>query len=871
MKTKLLLLIGLVLACTQASAQRDIKTILSTAKHFESTVEEADAYFAKKYPGMAPADLCQGMFRDSDFVKFQRWQAYWKEHLNPDGTLGDPTAFFREGGNATRGAGGSFDDIEWTNINYENYIVAQIGMGRTTSIGFHPTDTSIFYVGAAIGGVWKTTDGGQSYTPLGDELPHLAVSSVVVNRDDPNTIYIALSDHVWYGPPSIGVYKSTDGGATWNPTALTLDISDQIRIYWMIADPIQADRVFVGTAQGLYRTDDGFETVELINSHNTRDVKFKPNDPSVVYQASNSGAFYKSTDGGLSFDPIANIGGGQALIAVTPLDPDKVYIRAGSIMKRSYDAGESFGSAISLPDGESILQFSPDDDEVLISGWFDVWKSTDNGDNFYQISEWWGANGLPSIHVDQRNSFINPLQDEYVYLNCDGGVFKLDIEDESFTNLCDGLVITQFYDIACAQTDVNVVSGGSQDNGSVYRNTDGEWFEYVGSGDGMMQDIDPWNANVRYWEYQYGTLQRHVSGANWPISPEGQDGNGGWETPFKLDQNIPDRIVVAYDRVYESWAQGSWWEEISNSLTSGDLEQLAIAPSNSNRIYTTRNTSIWAKDIWSNDWTARIMPTGSISDLEVSKLDMDVVYITQTGYSEGNKVWKSTDAGDNWENISGSLPNVPCNSIELYTTVSGGLFVGTDAGVYYRDDTMDDWEIYGDMPNTRAEDIEIQYSGQKIRVGTHGRGVLEADVSIGLCLDGTGDADGDTICDEYDACSGWDDTLLGTSCNDGNPDSYDDVWIDCETCAGYVGIEENEELSIGLYPNPTTGLVTIDSRAIPRGWVEVYNLNGQVILKEQMTSSVHRLDLSSFAPSIYTVKVSSDDWQTFKTEKIVVE
>lgn len=874
MKSTLSILsLSLALVCSSALGQRDVKTILSTATNFKEAIQEADDYFANKYPGVAPADLCAGFYRDGDFVKYQRWQAFWKNNLNPDGSLGDPTAYHRENQSGQRGALGPFDDIEWNNISYEDYITYQIGMGRTTSLGFHPTDTNTYFVGAAIGGVWKTTNNGGTYAPIGDSLPHLAVSSIVVNRDTPSTIYIALSDHVWYGPPSIGVYKTTDGGELWEPTSLSFDLSDQVRIYWMIADPVQADRIFIGTENGLYRTDDGFETVELVNDLNTRDIKFKPNNPSVVYQVNSTGAFYKSTDGGATFVPMVSIAGGTAQIAVTPLDPEKIYIRAGSTMKRSYDAGETFGNAITLPENNAQIQFSPTDDEVLVIGNFEVLKSTDNGDNFDALTHWLGDNKLPMIHVDHRNAFTNPLQEEYVYFCCDGGVYRLDVEEEEFTNLCDGLVITQFYDIACSRTDENIVGGGSQDNGNVFRSTSGEWLQYANTGDGMNQEIDPWNENIRYWEYQYGSLQRWQSNANWGISPDGQGGQGAWETPYKLDQNIPDRIVVAYDRVYESWAQGSFWEEISNPLTTGNLEHLAIAPSNSNRIYVARGSSIWVKDIFSNDWFPQQLPVSSMTDLEVDPINMDVVYITEPGYSAGEKVWRSSDACATWENISGSLPNVSTGAIETYNIVAGGLFVGTDAGVYYTDDSMDDWELYGSVPNTRVSDIELQYSGQKIRIGTHGRGVLEAPVSIGVCQDGVDDSDDDGVCDEYDVCDGFDDALLGTPCNDGDSATLDDVYIGCDECEGYlfVGINELASNTLRVYPNPATDWFTINSRSIRDGQVEIIDLSGRIIMTSTLKSSSLKLNISTLSPSIYVVKVTAESGLKVETQKVIIE
>lgn len=176
--------------------QAALENILNDSRDFSEIVAQGDNYFALKHPGRSRRELASGQFRDGEYVKFQRWQHFWRERLNPDGTLADPTTYHRTRGRAQNNtqdrAMNPYANVPWTEINYTDYITDQIGLGRTTSTGFHPTDVNTFYVGAAVGGIWKTTNAGQSWTPLGDELPFLAVSAIVVDHQNPNTIYIAL-------------------------------------------------------------------------------------------------------------------------------------------------------------------------------------------------------------------------------------------------------------------------------------------------------------------------------------------------------------------------------------------------------------------------------------------------------------------------------------------------------------------------------------------------------------------------------------------------------------------------------------------------------------------------------------------------------
>ncbi|MEM6772228.1 MAG: hypothetical protein AAF597_16760, partial [Bacteroidota bacterium] len=443
-----------------------------------------------------------------------RWQHFWRDRLNPDGTLGDISRPAKAA--ARRGRNRSVNPyaaVPWTEVNYTNYITGQIGLGRTTSLGFHPTDANTFYVGAAIGGIWKTTDGGQSYVPLGDDLPFLAVSAIVVDHDDPDNLYIAVSDHVWYGPAGIGVYKSTDGGATWNPTALSFSFGQNIRIYAMVANPTNAQEMYVATATGLFKTTDGFSTVDQVISGDTRDVRLRPNHPTTVYAGMRNGRLLKSTNGGGSFSQAADFGGNSVFLAVSPSNDQLLYARHGNTLYQSLNGGNSFPTTRPMEENGEVFVLAPGSTSTILSGNFEIYRSNDGGATVNVISDWLGRNNLPLIHVDQRNIFVNPLENDAVYFCNDGGVYRYRVSTGTFDNLCEGLAITQYYDIAVSQTNAEVIGGGSQDNGNVFREPDGSWRQYASTGDGMNQAIDPTNSGIRYWAYQNGGIRRWQNGS----------------------------------------------------------------------------------------------------------------------------------------------------------------------------------------------------------------------------------------------------------------------------------------------------------------------------------------------------------------------
>ena len=767
-------------------SQADIKTILSSGNDFEIMCKQADGYFAEKHPTLKSKDLVMGEHRDGEYVKYMRWRNFWESSLNSDGTLGDLSAYHRQSPRRSQ-TDSLYENVEWDNISNKEFIRLQISMGRTTSIAFHPTDVNVFYVGAAMGGIWKTEDGGDTYVPLGDELPFLAVSAIVVDQHDPDILYISVGDHLWNGLPSIGIYKSTDAGVTWNPTNLNFSTSQNSRIYWITAHPDDSSTLLVASQAGLYKTTDGFDSYTQLSAIACTQVAYKHGDSDIVYMSNDKGEFLKSSDGGERFSLIEDFGDRTVRIALTKQEPDKVVITHANSLIVSKDSGETFPATYALPETNNAQQvaINPNDPEDYIVGYFELFRTRDGGSSYTQICQWLGNNGLPLIHVDMRNVHINPLQEDRIYFCHDGGVDVYNVDTGEFTNLSDGLIITQFYDIAVSQTEPNVVSGGSQDNGSMYRDESGTWDDLAGTGDGMITEIDPNNADVIFWEFQFGGLRRFNGSSSMGIAPTGEDGNGAWITPFRLDPSNSERIIVGYRNVYESHNQGDTWTRISDELANGsNLNHIAISKMNGERVYAIQARNLYVKAIDSDEWTTKSLPANGVTDIEVDPSDMNKIVITVGGYANGSKIFTSNDAGDTWINISGNLPNVRFGAVEYYTDIENALFIGSEAGVFYRGDSSEDWILYGRLPHTRVNDIEIQYSEQKIRVGTYGRGVFEADIAIEVCDEDSPDQDVDGICDTFDLCPNLDDNLIGAPCDDGDPLSSDESYsTDC-ICEG---------------------------------------------------------------------------------------
>ncbi len=743
-----------------------LENLFTSGKTYVEITTAADAYFEMKYPDLTPVELTEGEFRDGAFVKYQRWCSFWKNNLNADGTLGDFTKSAREAakkrGSRDATCADSDATIEWTNINYTSNMGWQIDQGRTSSLAFHPTDPDTYYVGAAWGGLWKTTDGGESHVLVNDDLPLAAVSGIIIDPENPNNMLVSLSDIVWYGPTSIGIYASTDGGVTFSPTSLSWELTANNRIYYLDQDPTDGNVVLAATSDGIFRSTDFFATSELVQSGDMRSVKFSHSNPDLVYAGGGSGQFYRSNDGGENFVLITDFGSGHVRIAVSLMDgSSRLVATHNSNIHTSTDDGLTFETK-DLPQSNMVVEFAPGSENVLSVGNLEVHSSTDFGDNFTVRTHWLGHYDLPHIHVDQRNVFVNPLHPDHIYYCNDGGIFSHNTATNGFDNLSTDLIITQYYDIAVSQTEDDVLGGGSQDCGNVFRGDDGEWWRYAQTGDGMGQDIDPENANKRYWSYQYGSMRRWEDGDNTNIKPE--DEEGAWETPFKLDPNDHNRILIGYTSVYASDNNGDTWETVGDPVLIGtsDLEQLAIAPSNSDKLYASKGRTLYVKEPGVDEWQTISTPVfQDITDLEVDPLDEDVVYISYAGFLENKKIYRSDDSGENWTNISSNLPNLPFMSLELYYDIPGAVFVGTYGAVYYLDNMSTEWRKYGCLPNTSVNDIEIQYHTNSIYIGTHGRGMFKAPITI------------------YAASNAYD--------------------------------LEKDNLVLSLYPNPATNNVTIKS------------------------------------------------------------
>jgi photosystem II stability/assembly factor-like uncharacterized protein len=672
----------------------------------------------------------------------------------------------------------------WVNLGTNASAGGYAGLGRINCVAFHPTDVNTVWVGSPSGGIWKTTDGGASWSILNDDQLVLGVSDIIIPSDYAvsNTLYIATGDRdggsIWslgggQGADNVsaGLLKSTDGGVTWNATGLTYVPSAKKIIYRVLINPTNSQMLIAATTDGIYKSTDGGNTWAQKNANKFFDLKFKPGDPSVVYASTGTyGSTYvfKSTNGGESWSNAATIASGRrGELAVSANDPSVVYMvvanSSGGLLGvyKSTDSGSSFvqvadttkhmfgyncdGSGPITGQGtyDICIAASPTDVNTVYIGGINTWKSTDGGATWNPATNWTSNScNTPVVHADKHALAFQ--SGSVLFEGNDGGIYKTTDGALSWVDLTNGLVISQIYRIGVSKTDPNYILAGLQDNGSKKYNGGMNTWKDVYGGDGMECIIDYNNStSYMYVTYTNGQIYRSSNGFSTTYTTKISDNipgkpSGAWVTPYIMDPTNSAILYAGYDQVWKTTDRGNSWTAASQQLSaSTKLRSLAIAPSNTSILYTADLTNMWkTTDGGATNWSTVTLPSvsSSVTYIAVKSNDPNTVWITYGGFVDGSKVYQSTDGGATWTNISSGLPNLPimCVVQEIRATDRNVLFVGTDVGVYVKDGSSD-WAFFSKgLPNVVVTELEIYYgaTGDKLRAGTFGRGLWETDLTL---------------------------------------------------------------------------------------------------------------------------------------------
>jgi len=685
------------------------------------------------------------------------------------------------------------------------HIGPAVMSGRINDMEPHPTNPRIIYAGTAGGGVWKSNDAGTTFNPIFDEYCQ-SIGAVEVDPNDPdNTIYVGTGETWTRNSVSIGdgLYKTIDGGNTWKK----LGFEKSERIANIIVNPKNSQEVYVGVLgalwsdsdeRGVYKSMDGGESWEKIlyidDTTGCADMVMAPNDPNTLYASMwefrrtawsfNSGgdksALYKSTDGGKSWNKIHN--GfpdgklGRLAIAVAPSNSDVLYtvIEAEDDSKkglyRSNDAGSNwkqlnndFGITV-RPFYFSRITVDPKDEDVVVKGGLSGSISRDGGKTF---------KNLGNMHSDIHDVIFDINNSDVMYSGTDGGVYRSWNGGTTF-EIVENLPLSQFYHISLDDAEPYNVYGGLQDNGSWFGPSESgggikakDWTP-VGQGDGFRVLKHP-TKNIIYSEMQgaenvwrYNVDKKLVKTIQ-PLPVEGYPKlRFNWNPPMAVSVHQPDRFYMGSQFLHRSEDMGDTWEIISPDLTtndkskqnqedSGGLSKDNSGAENHTTIFTITESPLDENIIWvgtddgnvqvstnaGKSWTnttpnIKGLPENTwVYHIEASVHGKGTAYAVFEGHTRGDMkpyAYKTTDFGKTWSNIISDDVEIFARSIQEDYENENILYLGTEFGLYITLDGGKKWSKFtNNMPSVAVHHVELHQKTNDLVMGTHGRGVIIID------------------------------------------------------------------------------------------------------------------------------------------------
>lgn len=547
---------------------------------------------------------------------------------------------------------------------------------------------------------------------------------------------------------------------------------------------------------------EGFESGSNSFGGGPKMMAVSPDDPSVVYllEASQGvfAGFHKSTDSGVTFTKLNHDG--------------KNYFGYSSL------ADDDIGQA---PRDMDIAVNPLDVNEVHIAGVL-TWKST-NGGILFNISSQWTPGGASNQNIGYCHADVDIMEfvDNRLFVGTDGGIFVANntatVNSNYYTDLSEGLGIRQFYKIGVSQTNPAIVTGGSQDNGTSVYSTAGAWTDWLGA-DGMETFVDKNNSNILYGTSQFGSMYKSFNGGN-SISnintPEGKSGD--WVTPFEQDPIVANTIYSGFDQVYKSVNGGNTWVSVSQNF-GGNLNEMKVAPSNSNFMYASRGNFLYKNNLVGiiPNWTQLSGFSGYITSIAIHPTNPNKVAIATTG---NQKVYVSNNGGTSWTSYAYDLPNFTALALVWSGNANDGLYVGMNYGVYYIDNTTNNsWLPFSNnLPNVEISELEINAVEGKLYAGTYGRGVWRTNIY--------------------------------------NP---------------ALSVSEVELNKVSIFPNPAKSEVTIQWERSEDVSIRIFDSLGKLMYfsKDQNINTQFKIDISHYSSGLYFVKINNTKGEI--TKKLLI-
>ena len=717
------------------------------AKAGQATIDELVASFDQYW---LTRDRSQ---KGSGYKPFMRWENHWRNKTNAQGFLITPQEMWnaynekKSRANNKNSANALLPTSNWEPIG--PFANATLGTtrarGRVNVVHVDPSNPNVVYMGTPAGGIWKSTNAASSWTAMSDNLPQIGVSGIAVDHNNSNIIYIATGDCDANDSYSVGVMKSIDGGVTWNTTGLTFTTTNK-SAGDIIINPTNSNMLWCATSDGIYKTIDAGVTWTISQAGDFAQgrIRLKPGDSNTVYAVSNN-RFYRSTNSGTSFTAIITglpLSSGRLIMDVTAANANYIYILSATSsfgfqgIYRSTNGGTNWTKTSGTTDifestqawYDLALAVSQTNQDELYTGCLNVWKSTNGGVNSTKLNDWATLNAtFTHADIHYLRFFGNKL-----FCGSDGGIYLSETNGTAFVDKTAEAQISQIYKISVSKQTATRVSAGFQDNGGYFYDTN-LWKSYHG-GDGMDNAIDPTNSNICYGFLYYGQSLFISSNAGTSLSSSAagpaletgtNDTGGNWITPMLI--NSAGELFAGYSRVYKLTG-GAWVQQSTDQIGSGDIDNMAVDPSNDNNMYVSNGASLYKSTNRGVTFVLVYSASAGITSIDVHSSNSNIVYLTTGG--TGGEALKSTNGGAAFTSINQGLPNIGKNIIVHQGRNSNNpLYIGTSLGVYYRDDTMSQWEPFDtNLPNVSVTDLEINLEDSKIIASTYGRGAWQASI-----------------------------------------------------------------------------------------------------------------------------------------------
>ncbi|MGB9696289.1 MAG: T9SS type A sorting domain-containing protein [Ignavibacteria bacterium] len=674
---------------------------------------------------------------------FQREKWFYEQRLYPYTTL-PPGAYINaltKKQNLTQLSGFLSKNGFWINLGPTPGINPNYGYvsSRIASVRFNPLNPNIIYAGTACGGIWKTTNAGLTWMPMSDFEVSLSSGALAIDPNDPQIIYLGTGEATYfsYSYYGRGLLKSTDGGESW--TSIRNGLPEFSYFSRLLIKPQAPSILFaaLGTA-GLYKsTDAGLNWVSVFTSR-CDDIVTSPDGSKVFIIGSGTG-YQISTDGGQTFTQYTPFAlGTRNHIAICKSKPQVLYVsiyRDTTVyVYKSTNGGYNFTYLPNTFTGTNqawydfYIYVNPIDENNAYVGLVDLWRTID-GNTFQRITN--SSSG--PVHVDHHNLDFHPTDPSTIIISNDGGLNLSTNRGTNWTNLNSTFTLTQFYRIASDPDNPSHLIGGTQDNG-VQRTTGAIKWDVVFGGDGGAVCFNPREPNIILSENQFNNIRRSTNGGiSWQVATTGLTGNAEWIAPIIAHPDSSGIFYTGRQQVFKTTNNGASWFQWSTGI-SGTIRVLAISKSDPRIIFASSSNSLFKSGnggkIFSYLQTG--LPDRIITGIDIHPDSPDVAILGVSGFGTGH-IFKTSNGGYNWIDISNNLPNTPVNDVMIYHPgVPTGIYlVATDVGVFATDNYGQQWfELAQGLPNTVCLDLDYNLKSNKIRVATHGRGVWEFTGSI---------------------------------------------------------------------------------------------------------------------------------------------